>query len=535
MGIRRALGFGASVMAGLLVSAAAAAQEWKIERLVPGSAFHGVHGIRFSPEGELYAGSVAGQSLYAVDVEKGTARVLVGPPQGMADDIAFGPGGQVVWTAISDGIVYTRRSNGPVEVLAKGLASINSIAFSRDGKRLFAAQVFGGDDLWELDPAGVKPPRKIRSGMGGFNSFWPGPDGKLYGPLWFKGQVVRIDPDSGELEVVAEGLTTPASVKFDSQDNLYVIDTATGELIRVDVKTGGKSVVAKLSTALDNFAVGPGDKLYVSNMADNGIQEVDPATGRVRQVIKGALAIPADIAADGGTLFVADVFAYRAVDARTGAVTDLARVHAAGSKLEYPTGVSIGKDRVLLASSPTGSVMAYDRKSGAFQRAWHGFAAPSDVLELADGDLLVAEMGAGRLTRVRGERAVPILQDLVAPGSLAAGPHGSVFVAETGAGRLLRVDPATGARMVLAEGLALPKGLAVLPDGRVAVLEVGARRIVAIPANGGAKAVLAENLPVGLVTRPVPLAGGLAADAAGALYLASDVENSIYRLTPPRP
>ena len=31
--------------------------------------------------------------------------------------------------------------------------------------------------------------------MGGFNSFAVGPDGMLYGPLWFKGQVVRVDPD----------------------------------------------------------------------------------------------------------------------------------------------------------------------------------------------------------------------------------------------------------------------------------------------------------------------------------------------------
>ena len=57
---------------GALVMAAAALgactqqeQGWKVERVVPGSAFHGVHGIRFSPTGELYAGSVAGQTLYA--------------------------------------------------------------------------------------------------------------------------------------------------------------------------------------------------------------------------------------------------------------------------------------------------------------------------------------------------------------------------------------------------------------------------------------------------------------------------------------
>lgn len=517
-----------------LMATGAAAQGWKVERLVSGSHFHGVHGVRFATSGELWAGSVAGQSLYGVDVKTGKVRLIEGPPKGMADDIAFGPGGQAVWTAISEGVVYTKRGAGPVEVLAKDLASINSIAFSRDGKRLFAAQVFGGDDLWELDPAGKRPPRKIRSGMGGFNSFWPGPDGRLYGPLWFKGQVVAIHPDTGELSVIVDGLKTPASVKFDSQDRLYVIDTATGEVIRVDPKTKAKTVVARLATSLDNFAVGPGDRLYVSNMADNGIQEVDPATGRVRQIVKGDLAIPADIALDGGRLVVADVFAFRAVDTKTGKVADLDRVHALDSKLEYPTGVAVGRDRVLLASSPSGAVMAYDRPTGRFLNAWHGLSAPADVLELEGGDVLVAELGAGRVSRIMsGGRAVPIVQKLAAPSSLAAGPGGSVYVAETGAGRILRMDPASGDHSAVAQGLSLPKAVAVMRDGRLAVLEVGRKRVVAIDPHSEALSVLAENLPVGLVTKPVPLAGGIAADASGALYVTSDVENSILRLTPP--
>src|SRR5687768_16782691 len=144
--------FAAAVAA--LTLSAGAAEAQKITKLVPGSHFHGVHGIRFAPNGELYAGSVAGQTLYAVNVETGAVRTVEGPPHGMADDIAFGPGDQVVWTAISEGVVYTRRGKGPVEVLAKDMPGANSVAFSRDGKRLFLGQVFAGDGVWELDPAG---------------------------------------------------------------------------------------------------------------------------------------------------------------------------------------------------------------------------------------------------------------------------------------------------------------------------------------------------------------------------------------------
>src|SRR6185503_7748211 len=88
-----------------LLAGAANAADWKVETLVPGSAFHGVHGIRIGPKGELYAGSVIGQSLWAVNPKTGKARIVVPPPQGMADDLGFGPGGQMVWTAIIDGIV----------------------------------------------------------------------------------------------------------------------------------------------------------------------------------------------------------------------------------------------------------------------------------------------------------------------------------------------------------------------------------------------------------------------------------------------
>jgi sugar lactone lactonase YvrE len=517
----------------LAIASGAAAQGYQRDVLVPGSAFHGVHGVRMSPEGQLYAGSVAGQSLWIVDVVKGTAKVAVGPPQGMADDIAFGPGGQIAWTAISAGIVYTRRGNGPVEVLAK-IPSVNSIAFSRDGKRLFAAQVFGGDDLFELDPAGVRPPRRIREKMGGFNSFAPGPDGWLYGPVWFKGQVAKVNPDTGDMVVVTDGLKTPAAAKFDSKNNLYVLDTATGELVRVDIKTGAKVRVAQLSTSLDNLTIDARDRIFVSNMADNGIQEVDPKSGRVRQVIRGALAFPVDIAlgSDGGreTIYVADTFALRAVDAKTGVVRDLARSHAEGTRIQYPAAVGVGSTAVVVGGGA--SVQVFDRGSGAFVRSLYGFNGVADVLQLPDGDLLVATLAEGKLERVVGDETRTIIKGLAVPAGLAAGPEGSVYVTEAAAGRLSRVDLATGMRTTLAEGLKGPKGLAVGPDGRVFVLEVGARQVVAVDPKTGAKAVLAGDLPVGLIVRSAPAAGGVAVGASGVVYVASDVDNAIYRLTP---
>ena len=515
-----------------LLLAAPAAEAQTITKLVPGSAFHGVHGIRFSPSGELYAGSVAGQTLYAVNVETGAVRIVEGPPRGMADDIAFGPGGQVVWTAISDNTVYTRRGDGPVEVLAKDMPGANSVAVSRDGKRLFLGQVFAGDGVWELDFAGVKPPRRITGPVGGFNSFSVGPDGALYGPLWFKGQIARIDPDTGQVSVVAEGFQTPAAAKFDSHDNLWVIDTKVGILYRVDIKTGSKTKIAQLSNSLDNIAISPDDRIFVSNMADNGIQEVNPITGARRQVVRGALAFPSDIDvhSEGGldTLYVADVFAYRSVNGSSGAVTDIARMH--GDELEYPTAVSVNGAHVILTSGVAGGVQIMDRASGRRLRVVEGFKGPADAVELPGGDLLVLEQATGALIRVSGETRRTVARGLKSPTGLARAANGAIYVAEGGAGRIARVNLATGAVSTFAGGFKRPTRVAVGPGGRVVVLDVGARSVIEI-GRKGARTVLTRDLAVGQLPGNTPWGAGVAVGAGGDVYVASDVENAIYKIS----
>src|SRR5437762_993695 len=72
---------------------AASAQTYEVTKLVPGSAFHGVHGLGIDKAGHLFAGSVAGAALYEVDRDNGTAKIAIPSPEGMADDIAFAPDG----------------------------------------------------------------------------------------------------------------------------------------------------------------------------------------------------------------------------------------------------------------------------------------------------------------------------------------------------------------------------------------------------------------------------------------------------------
>ena len=114
-----------------------------------------------------------------------------------------------------------------------------------------------GDALWEIDVAGVKPPRLIAKDLSGFSGFEVGPDGFLYGPLWFKRSVAKVDPANGAVSVISASFETLAAANPDGKGNVWVVDAATGELAEVALDTGAKTVVAQLATALDNLAIAP--------------------------------------------------------------------------------------------------------------------------------------------------------------------------------------------------------------------------------------------------------------------------------------
>ncbi|UTD27618.1 SMP-30/gluconolactonase/LRE family protein [Bradyrhizobium sp. WD16] len=537
------LSLGAIMVGALALTAGtgARADGYTVTRLVPGSAFHGVHGLGFDRDGRLFAGSVAGAALYEVDIANGTAKIAVPNPEGMADDIAFAPDGTMAWTAYLSGDLYARKGDGQIRKLASGLPGINSLAFRKDG-RLFATQVFLGDALYEIDVEGAKPARKIMEKMGGLNGFEFGPDGRLYGPLWFKGQIAAIDVDKAELTIVAEGFKVPAAANFDSKGRLWVVDTANGQLVRVDVKTGAKNVVAQLKPSLDNLAIDAKDHIFVSDMADNGIQEIDPESGVAKQVIIGKLALPGGIAvvSAGGkdTIYVADVFAYRSVDGTTGGVSEVSRMHADGVTLDYPMSATAKGDVVVLSSWITGTVQLVDRNTGKTLEMLHDFKAPYDAIRLDDGSLLVNELGAKSLTKVSGEHGKDrstIIGDLAGPVGLAEGPNGSVYLTEAFGGLVARIDLASGTRTVVAKDLKMPEGLAVTPAGKLVVAEVGAKRLVEIDPQTGTISEIASNLPIGLVAAPglppTDIPTGVAVGGSGTIYFSSDIENAIYRVT----
>ncbi|MDM0011052.1 hypothetical protein QTH87_01255 [Variovorax sp. J22P168] len=511
------------------------------EALVAPSSFAGVHGLAVDGKGRLLAGSVVGNTLWEVDRRTGAARVLVNAPEGQADDIAVGPKGELAWTNYIMGMLRMRDADGaPMRVVAKDLPGLNSLDFDRRNGKLYASQVFLGDALWEIDPAGQKPPRLIKKDMGGFNGFEVGPDGMLYGPLWFKGQVVKIDPANGALTVIADGFKIPAAANLDGKGNLWVVDARSGELVRVELATGRKTVARQLKPSLDNLAIAPDGTIYVSNMADNSIEAFNPATGELRLLTGGKLAVPAGLKIDGNTLWVADVFGFRQIDAGSGAVTDVFRMQRE-PELEYPFAVGLSATHFALTSWFTGTVQLVDRKTLKTTAVIHGLKAPVDAIPMADGSVVFAEIATGSVTRASGptfEKRDVLASGLGGPVQMILGKDGALYVTEA-AGKLTRIPlDASAPLRPVAEGLAMPEGVSQTPWGTFIVAETAARRLVEIDPAGNTRRVVAENLPIGLEPGPgmpppyVPT--GVAVGADGTVYFTADRNNALYRIRPQR-
>jgi sugar lactone lactonase YvrE len=534
-------------------SEAAPAKEYNQQFLVPGSWFHGVHGLAFNKDDQLFTGSVIGQTIYRVQVDSGEVDRVIDPPMGMADDIAFADDGTMAWTAFLLGKVYIRKPNGKTIEVANGMTGPNSLAFGKDG-RLFVSEVLLGDALYEIDLKNVDKPdfkafprgelRRIAEKMGGLSGFEVHKDdGFLYGPLWFKGQVVKINLETGAIEVIAEGFKIPAAANIDPQnrDNVYVVDTGTGGVWSVSLTSKAKKLVASMKPGLDNLAFDSRGRLFVTSMTDNGIYLVDKQTGAHRTIVEGKLAIPSDLAvvSEGGkdTVHVADVFSYRTVDGQTGAVADVLRVH--GDTHAYPIGISLGPKHTLLTSWFSNSVEKVDRKTGKVVATLGDFAAPVDALETADGTIYVAELASANLVKVSpdGKTRLTVVKELRGPVALAQGPGNLIYVTEIAAGAVTQIDVVSGARKVVADGLAGPEGIDVGPDGLLYVAEVGQKRVVSIDPATGTKTVIASNLDIGLAPYPggppalVPT--GVAVGRTGTVYVSSDIRNALYKLTPP--
>ncbi len=512
-------------------------EEAAVRQIGASASFRGINGILFGPDGDLWLTSVVTPALARIDPESGEILENLGPGDGAKspDDLAFGPDGSVYWTDISNGEVAMRTPEGDTRIVAAPGVGVNPITFSDDG-RLFVSQCFMDTRLFELDPQGVAEPRLIRDDLGpdcGLNGMdWGSADGRLYGPRWFRGEVARVDVDSGELETVADGFEVPAAVKFDSLGRLHVLDSLRGEVIRLG-EDGGREVVASVQPGLDNFAFNEEDRLFISSFADGFIVEaVSPNENRL--VLAGGLNMPGGVALIGGAesprLVVADFFALRQLDPATGEELSVVRDVIGFSDIGTSMSVHATADgQLVLTSWFDNAVRLWDPDADALVQIVDGLAQPIDAV-LFEGEIVVSQWGAGNVIAFSPENPEQkrvLVHGLSGPAGLTMA-DGALYVADNLAGTLHRIGN-DGAELV-AEGLDQPEGLAAA-NGSIYVVEAGNGRVTAInPANGESAPVagpLELHVPPSGAFPNTMLFNGIATDGQTA-WVSGDAANTVY-------
>ena len=517
---------------------------------VRGAAIHGANGLAVDGRGRLLVASFAGGELVVLDGQSGRIVDRLGHELGVdaPDDVAVGPDGSIYWTDFLLGQVGRLAPNGVVtkQFVAPGM---NPIAFTADG-RLFVGQAFAGDGLYELDPNLVRAPRVVipDSGVAPFprqlNGFDFGPDGMLYAPQPFLGTIVRIDPDSGAMTPVTDAFAGrfPSSVEFDSRGRLYA-SLSDGAVVRVDRDTGTYKVVAEIPAGLDNMVFGPRDRLYVSSYENGGVYVVGPG-GRVRTLSRGGLILPGGLAvmrddSGGESLFVADPWKLAQFDERSGALLDVDRASPAGGGIVPPLTVAPdGRNVIITSWLLSSAVQLWDPLAKVAVDTFTDFAVPLNAIRFR-GDLIVAELGTGSVTRrdATGTRSV-IASGLAVPAGLAA-TDGDLWVADEATGIVWKLveDGAVLASPRLTAGrLHSPEGMAVDRDGSLLVVEAGDGRLSRIDPATGQVTTVAHGLKLGLrgsaAAPPTWALSSVAVGRNGTIFVTGDIANVIYRLRP---
>ena len=309
-------------------------------------------------------------------------------------------------------------------------------------------------------------------------------------------------------------LSRPSAVALDRYGNLYIADPGTRRVRQV-------SPAGTIGTLAGNGATGP-------------FREGEAAAA-------SALSLPAGVAADSGTVLIAD--------------QDGHRLRQVGADGRITTVAGTGKPGI--------------GKEGGWP-ADTDLRSPGGVCTDRGGVIFVVDTGNHRLLRVTRNLAVQVaagngfagdagdggearFAQLNRPSACAADSFGNLYIADTGSHRIRKVTAAGVISTVAGTGtagfsgdegpaaaaeLASPRGLAVDDSGNLFVADTGNHRIRLVDAGGvirtiagdGAAAWAGDGGPA--LDAHLNEPAGLLLDGAGDLYFADSANDRVRRLVP---
>ncbi len=444
-----------------------------------GAETNSLNGIYVSPyDGNVYVASVGGDEITVHDPETGDLLDRLGPERGVhgPDDVFITEDGTVYWTEILLGYVG-KLAPGEEPVRQFVGPGVNPITMSDDG-RLFVARLFLGQGLYELDPDLEDDPVLLNENLN-INSFDFAPDGYLYAPSFFTGEVLKIDVNSPvpvDADVVASGLGISSAVKFNSLGEAHAVSLGEGLVVKVDFSgANNHEVVLDVEGTIDNIAFATDDRLFAAVGADNEIVRVD-TRGKAKTLTRTGFGLPGGLAVSpDGTLWVTELFAMRGLEGPKKWTTSFYdRFPAPGTSFAGSTTVSADGDNLIISSGFTGSVQVMDPATGAISLDIRTLASPTNALR-HNGDIVATQLGLGNVVNAEDPTEV-LIDGLAVPLGLASDGH-TLYVADWALGNVWAVNAA--GTTLLASGLVLPEGIAVDGD-RLLVVEPPLQQVTAI-------------------------------------------------------
>jgi hypothetical protein len=335
---------------------------------------------------------------------------------------------------------------------------------------------------------------------------------------------------------VTGGLGVPDSVKFDSEGYIVSTQVASGQVLRIDPRTGDQTVLAQLSPGLDNCTFVDG-RLLVSNFTGE-ITEI-LGGGETSTLLPAGLNWPLDLAVgDDGNLYVADGTYFYAVRP-DGSLHTVGMLFSPG----YPgfmRGLAPSGDGRFVVTTSGGQVSRYTPAAAETTVLADGFDQLYGVA-ISPRGVVFAELGTGRVLSIDAGRVEVLASNLREPVGVAVTADGDTLVAESGGGRVVRIV-GPGSEVIVGE-LQCPQGILVV-DHHLYIVDAGVGELIEFDLNTRARHTIASGLPVGpppgVVPKPLkgmpPFSGpqgpfaGIAAGRDGTLFVSADGDGSVLAL-----
>jgi len=478
---------------------------YKLVTIVKDTAFAGVNGATIGGDGALYFVHTGDGTTTRVDLKTMAVTEFVHPWAGVyiSDDITNDGKGTFYSTGTTPlvGEVYRIDAGGMKTVIARGLTAPNGIQFNRKTGRLFVTECFQANRVFEIDPTGAKEPRLIVKA-----DTIPVPEGfdfdpdtqDLIIPDMGSGRILRVHPDTGAIQPIADKFTAPIALKVGPDKKAYFPELG-GAVYRLSLDGKTRDKLAQLPPGLDNLAITPDGRLFITSYWDATVYEVaTDGSGKFKTLFPRGPNTLTGVLVKNGQVIVSDAIMIRTVQKAEYAPTRLNAWASHGMPLTL--GVTEGPgDQLMWPDAVNNAVAIGNPADGTFKPIAGGLNRPvAAVMSKKEPKVYVAEYGAGQVTEISltdGAKK-PLVTGLDGPVALAV-VDDTLYIAEARASRIRRV-PLAGGKSEVFVSSEVGKVGALAADGKggLIALDTIGHRLVRIDPKNLAITTIADGLPV---------------------------------------